>query len=403
MNLLVKISIILLVGILGGRLSKLLRLPYVTGYLIGGLLIGPSFTNIITDVNIKGFSIINEIALAAIAFSIGSEFLIEELIKVGKKIFIVTVVQAFATIIMVFSASYFLLHQSFELSILLGAIAAATAPAATTMIIKQYNTKGPLTKTILPVVAIDDALCVMSFGIAMAITKISFGAGDMSFLQMMISPLIEIVGSLVVGFGAGFILAFLANKTKNDEELLTLVLAFVVIGSGIASGLHLSPILTCMMIGGTLTNLMQNHMRAFHAIGRFTPPIYLFFFTLAGASLHLEVLGQLGLLGAGYILARATGKIFGAGLGAKMMGYPDTIVKNLGFSLLPQAGVAIGLAMLVKQEIPQIGDKVSTIILGGVFVYELIGPIMAKFALNRAGEIHPDTVAPQEALVKGHN
>ncbi|AKL96859.1 transporter, CPA2 family [Clostridium aceticum] len=398
MNVLVKISIVLLMGILGGRLAKVLHLPYVTGYLLGGLLIGPSFTNVITDTNIKVFSIVNEIALAAIAFNIGSEFLIEELMKVGKKIFIVTLAEVVGAVTIVFFTSYFLLHQPFELSIILASIAAATAPAATMMIIKQYNTSGPLTKTILPVVAIDDALCVMSFGIAMALAKISFGQGETSFLKMITLPFVEIFGSLILGFAIGFMLTFLANKTKTEDELLTFVLAFILAGGGLARVLHLSPILTCMMIGATLTNLMQNHRKVFHIIGKFTPPIYLFFFTLAGASLHLNSLGKLGLLGIGYILARSIGKIFGAGLGAKAMGYSNVIVKNLGFSLLPQAGVAIGLAMIAKQEVPQIGNTISTVILGGVFVFELVGPIMAKFALNRAGEIHQITETSQEVI-----
>jgi len=387
LNVLVKLGIVLLIGILGGRLAKVLHLPYVTGYLIGGLLVGPSFFNVITDENVKAFSIVNEIALAAIAFSIGSEFLIEELKKVGKKIFVLTLMESLGTVVVVFITTYFLLNQSFALSILLSSIAAATAPAATTMVIRQYNTKGPLTKTILPVVAIDDAICVMCFGIAMALAKTSVSSSNVSILKMISYPVIEIFGSLFLGIVIGLILTFLVNKAKSEEEMLGLVLAFTLSGAGIATAFHLSLILTCMMIGVTLTNLMRNHIRVFNALNRFTPPIYLFFFTLAGASLHLNVLGKIGVMGIGYVVARSVGKIFGAGMGAKMVGYDDNIVKNIGLSLLPQAGVAIGLSMIAKQQIPELGGTVSTIILGGVFVFEIIGPIAAKIALTRAGEI----------------
>ena len=185
----------------------------------------------------------------------------------------------------------------------------------------------------------------------------------------------------------GLLLTFLVNKAKSEEEMVGLVLAFTISGAGIATAFHLSLILTCMMIGVTLTNLMRNHIRVFNALNRFTPPIYLFFFTLAGASLHLNVLGKIGVMGIGYVVARSVGKIFGAGMGAKMVGYDDNIVKNIGLSLLPQAGVAIGLSMIAKQQIPELGGTVSTIILGGVFVFEIIGPIAAKIALTRAGEI----------------
>lgn len=387
MDILVKISIVLMVGVLGSRLAKALHLPSVTGYLIGGLLVGPSFTGIIADTDIESFSIVNDVALAAIAFSIGSEFSFNELKKVGSKIFTVTLFQAILTIVVVFTTSYILLNQSFQFSILLGAIAAATAPAATTMVIKQYQANGPLTKTILPVVAIDDAVCVMSFGIAMAVVKMTTGNSDVSILQMLSHPVIEIGGSLLLGFVIGLILVFLANKASNQDELLTVVLALIIAGAGMANMFHLSPILLCMSLGATITNLMQNPRKAFDGLHYFTPPIYLFFFTLAGAGLHLSVLGKLGFLGVGYIIARSVGKIAGAALGAKVVGYPDIIVKNLGLGLLPQAGVAIGLAMVANQQLPELGGRLSTIVLGGVFVFEIIGPVAAKIAIQRAGEI----------------
>lgn len=398
MELLVKISLILLVGVLSGRVAKFLHLPYVTGYLLGGLLIGPSLFGIITDADVDKFEIINDVALSAIAFSIGSEFQVEHLLDIGKNVIIITLFQALMTVFVVFITSYIILSQSFEFSILLAAIAAATAPAATTMVIRQYKADGPLTQTILPVVAIDDAICVICFGIAVAVSKISLGVTGASLFQMISYPILEIIGSIILGFLMGFLLTFLARKTNNQEELLVLILAFIIASAGLAYAFHLSPLLTGMMLGGTITNLMHNFRRAFTIINNFTPPIYLFFFTLAGCSLHLSILGKLGIIGVGYIIARAVGKIGGAAIGAKTVGSPDVITKYLGFGLLPQAGVAIGLSMVARQQFPGLGLSLTTIVLGGVLVYELIGPISAKYAIKKAGEINKMNLPSEDQM-----
>lgn len=388
MDLLLKIGVILLIGVLGGRLAKYIHLPYVTGYLVGGVLIGPSILGIVSDLDVESFGIVNEVALASIAFSIGSEFNLRDLAKVGKRIVIITLAEALTAVLLVFLTSHYILGESFAFSLVLGTIAAATAPAATVMIIRQYKAEGPLTRTLLPVVAIDDAVCVIAFGIAMAIAKLSFGTSDSSFIQMMLQPIIEIIGSLGIGFILGILLTFLANKAQNQEELLALVLASIVAGSGLASVFHLSALLTCMMMGATLVNLMHNSKRVFSLINDFTPPIYLFFFTLAGSSLHLNVLTKVGALGIGYIVARSLGKIIGAGLSAKATGCDDNVVKYLGLGLLPQAGVAIGLSMIVRQELPQIGVALTTVVLGGVLFYEVFGPVLAKYAIQKSGEIN---------------
>ncbi|MGV8146215.1 MAG: cation:proton antiporter [Alkaliphilus sp.] len=387
MNLLIKIAIVLLTGIVGGKVAKRLQLPNVTGYLAGGLLIGPSFIHVISDIDIASFTIINEVALAAIAFSIGSEFHLRTLAKVGKKIVVLTLYQAIATMVLVFAVCFFIFDQSFQFSILICTIAAATAPAATTMVIKQYKAKGPLTQTILPIVAIDDAVCVIAFGIAMAISRIMMGGTDLSLFQMMTHPVVEIVGSLGVGIIVGVFLTLFIRNTRINDEILIIVLAVVLISAGIAKMFHLSPILLSMMVGATITNILPRYKKAFRSLSTFTPPVYLFFFTLAGASLHIDALASLGLLGAGYVIARAVGKIAGSAVGAKATGFPKIIVKYLGLTLLPQAGVAIGLAMTVRKQLPEIGETLIPVVLGGVFVYEVFGPVLAKIALDRAGEI----------------
>lgn len=387
MDLLLKISIVLFVGVIGGRLAKYLKLPNVTGYLVAGLFIGASFLGTITEQDMASFSIVNEVALAAIAFSIGSEFVLNDMLKVGSSILIITIAEAIGAVILVFIVTYYGFNQSFAFSIVIASMSAATAPAATMMVIRQYKAHGPLTRTILPVVAIDDAVGIMLFGLAMSLAKISIDSTSHSFLQMISAPIIEILGSLLLGFLLGVILTFVANRARSKEELLSTVLASIAASTGLANLLNLSPLLTCMMLGATLVNLMHNSNRVFTLITDFTPPIYLLFFTLAGASLDLGILAQVGALGVGYVIARATGKILGAFLGAKAVNADDAVVKYLGLSLLPQGGVSIGLSIIVKQELPQFAAAITTVILFSVLVYEILGPILAKIAIEKAGEV----------------
>ncbi|WP_454054950.1 cation:proton antiporter [Clostridium sp. Marseille-Q7071] len=388
MDLLLKISIVLFVGVIGGRLAKYLKLPNVTGYLVAGLFIGASFLGTITEQDMASFSIINEVALATIAFSIGSEFVLKDMLKVGSSILIITIAEAIGAVILVFIVTYYGFNQSFAFSIVIASMSAATAPAATMMVIRQYKAHGPLTRTILPVVAIDDAVGIMLFGLAMSLAKISIDSTSHSFLQMISAPIIEILGSLLLGFLLGAILTFAANRAKSKEELLSTVLASIAASTGLANLLNLSPLLTCMMLGATLVNLMHNSNRVFTLITDFTPPIYLLFFTLAGASLDLGILAQVGALGVGYVIARATGKILGAFLGAKAVNADDAVVKYLGLSLLPQGGVSIGLSIIVRQELPQFAAAITTVILFSVLVYEISGPILAKIAIEKAGEVN---------------
>jgi len=400
LDVLFKISIVLLVGILGGRLAKRFSLPNVTGYLVAGLFIGPSFFKLITDQDVQAFSIINQIALAAIAFSIGSEFELKDMLKVGRSIVIITLAEAIGAILLVFIVTYYIFDQSFVFSIVIASMSAATAPAATIMVIRQYKANGPLTRTILPVVAIDDAVGIMAFGIAMSMAKLSLGSTDSSFLQMIGNPLIEIFGSLILGFILGILLTYVANRANSQEELLSMMLASIFAGTGIANALALSPLLTCMMLGATLVNLMHNSNRVFTIANDFTPPIYLLFFTLAGASLHLSVLAKVGALGIGYIIARAAGKMIGAALGSKAVKADDVIVKYLGLALLPQGGVSIGLSMIVRQQLPQFSEAITTVILFSVFVYEVSGPILSKIAIQKAGEINGAERATDNILEK---
>ena len=386
MDLLFKLSIVIFIGIIGGRIANYFKLPNVSGYIIGGLLIGPSFLNLIKAGEAADFNIVNEVALAAIAFSIGSEFLLKDIIKTGKDVLIITVAEVMGAVILVFLVTYFIFKQSFEFSLVIASMSAATAPAGILMVIRELKAQGPLVRTILPVVAIDDAIGIMVFGISMSIAKLTSGVGSFSIIQIIWAPLFEIIGSLLLGGILGFLLSYLAPKARGRDELLSMVLGFILIGTGAANYLEVSPLLTCMALGAMLINLMQNANRIFNLIADFTPPIYVLFFTLAGASLNLSVLTKVGALGIGYILARAAGKIIGATLGAKYVNYDKKVAKYLGMSLLTQGGISIGLSMIVSKELPQFSESIITVILFSVLIYEIAGPILAKIAIQKAGE-----------------
>lgn len=387
LDLLLKLSIAILVGVLGGRAANFFKLPSVSGYIVAGLIIGPSFINIINGQDIESFKIITEVALAAIAFSIGNEFLFSDMKRVGKKALIITLAEVIGAVAVVFAVMFFIFKQSFEFSLVIASMSASTAPAGIVMVIRELKANGPLVKTILPVVAIDDALGIMVFGIALSIAKMTSGVADYSMIKIIASPLIQIIGSLGLGFIIGLGMSYACKKAKGKEELLSISLAFILAGVGASNFFGLSPLLTCMMVGATLVNTMQSAKRVFGGVNEFTPPVYLLFFTIAGVSLNLKVLSTVGMLGIGYIFARAAGKLIGAGVGAKAIGAEKTIQKYLGMSLLTQGGISIGLSIIVSSELPEFSDSIVTVILFSVLVFEIMGPILAKIAITKAGEV----------------
>lgn len=387
MDLFFKLSIIILIGLVGGRVAKKLTLPSVSGYIVAGLILGPSFIDLVSHQDLGSLSFITDIALAAIAFSIGNEFLLSDIKKVGKRTLILTVAEVIGALAVVFIAMFFIFKQPFEFSLVIASMSAATAPAGIVMVIRELRADGPLVKTILPVVALDDALGIMVFGVALSLAKMTSGLEEFTVFRIVSAPLIEIFGSLLLGFLLGIVLTYLANKAKDRDELLKISLAFILAGVGVSNFFNLSPLLTSMMMGGTLVNLKQNSKRVFGTINEFTPPINLLFFTLAGMSLDLRVLASVSFLGIGYILARASGKIIGAGIGARALGESITMQKYLGLSLLTQGGISIGLSSIVASELPQFSKSIITVILFSVLVFEIMSPILAKVAITRAGEV----------------
>jgi len=391
LDILLKVGIALGIGLLGGKLAKLVKLPSVTGYLIAGLFVGPAIFGskaLLSSEELKVLDFISELALAFIAFSIGSEFSFEELKKYGKNVFVITVAEALGAVILVFIVAFFIFKQDFALSIVLASMSAATAPAATLLIMRQYRADGPVTKTLLSVVALDDAVGISIFGIAMPLARMSISEEGISIIKMFTEPLIEIFGSLGVGFVIGMLLSLLAKREKDNDDLQVLALVAIIIGVGVADLLDLSPLLTNMTIGMTLVNALKRPEKVFKSVNGFVNPFYVLFFTFAGASLDFKVLTQVGLLGICYVFARGIGKYIGSFLGAASVKAQKEIRNYLGLGLLPQGGVSIGLSILVRSLLPEYAEVITTIIMFSVLIYETSGPLFSKWCISLSKEIN---------------
>ncbi len=418
------IALLLFAALISTRLMKLLKLPNVTGYIITGIIVGPFvfglFFNNFTYEGIKESLIYNyidkikwvsTIALGFIAFSIGSSFKMSTLKVVGKRVLIITVLEALFASIAVIAAlivMHFIMPNlvSWQLVLTLGAIASATAPAATLMVIKQYKARGPLVDTLLPVVALDDAAALILFAILFQIATSLNVSGGFDAFKMIVKPLLEIIISLSIGAALGFLISFMNKffKSRNNRLIIAIFSVFLACGlyflfrSKYLGGFELSSLLMCMMIGAIYTNMCKDSNRTLDVMDRFTSPIYLMFFVISGASLDLTIFfNKNGLLvlviAIVYMIFRVIGKWFGAFTGASISHSEEKIKKYLGFALIPQAGVAIGLATTASalfsanEETKEVGALIIAIILTSTLVYELIGPLVSKFALKKAGEI----------------
>ena len=406
---LLALGIAMAVGLLFTRLIKLVKLPNVTAYLIGGLLIGPSLWGLITNGSfailsheaVESFKIIVNLALGFIAFSIGGEFKISTLRRLGKNVTIITVFQAIGTVLVVFcvlscAGLLGLLGDNYwPIVFTLSAIATATAPAATLLVVRQYKARGPVTETLLPVVAMDDAIGLMIFSIFNAIA-VALASGDgLSAKTMLLEPLREIGLSLVVGLVLGAVLAFCTRVFKSRANRLSLCITATLFGVALSEIWHLSSLLLCMMIGAVLCNFGKDVDRILDGSERWTPPLFMLFFVISGAELNLEVLPTVGVLGALYIIARSLGKYFGAMAGAGAVKADPNVRKYLGITLLPQAGVAVGMATIALNEFTvlghsDLGKKIQAVVLCATLVYEIFGPMLTKIALKKAGEISKD-------------
>lgn len=387
-NMILCLAIAIGSGLLFNRLAKRVGLPNVTGYLVAGLLLGGSVFNVIPFETTAQLNDIVNVALGFIAFSIGGEFKLSYIRRLGSRVLTVTAFEALTAVVLVDIALLVCGFPPAE-SIALGAIAAATAPAATLMVVRQYKADGPVTRTLLPVVAMDDAVCLMAFSISVSVAKALEAEGGVNYFDMIVTPIIEILGSIVLGGAIGFVQTFCLRFFKSRANRLTLVICAVLLGTALADLLGLSSLLLCMMIGAMVANLYDDLDKLLDVVDHWTPPLFLLFFVLSGADLDLSVLPQVGLMGVLYLVFRSMGKYLGARIGSRLVGFEPNVRKYLGVALLPQAGVAIGMTTIAAVELPQYGGQIRAVILCATLIYELIGPVLTKIVLTRAGEIAP--------------
>ena len=393
-NTLLALGVAMVAGLLMTRIIKLVKLPNVTAYLIAGLIIGPSVIGIVGKESIESFDIIVSLALGFIAFSIGGEFKLDTIKRLGKKITLITAAQAFGAVILVFvcllGAGLFgwLGENYMPIVFTLSAIATATAPAATLLVVRQYKAHGPVTETLLPVVALDDAFGLVIFSVFIAIAQALSSGTAPTVKTMLLDPLIEIAGSLGIGFVLGLAVALCTRVFKSRANRLCLCITATVIGTALAQMLNLSSLLLCMMIGAVTCNLGKDVDRVLEGTDRWTPPLFMLFFVISGADLDLSILPKVGIIGVIYIIARSIGKYFGARIGAAAVKAESNVRKWLGFTLLPQAGVAVGMAQIALARLGgDVGAKVQAVVLCATLIYEIVGPVLTKVALTKAGEI----------------
>ena len=411
MEVLLSLSIALFAGLMLSRVAKLLQLPAVTAYLVAGVLIGPyclgaigvsglGFNNMI---QLERLSIICDVALGFIAFAIGNEFRLSQLKSIGKKATIIGIAQAVFTTILVDIALiglHFIIPDKFPLSsaIILGAVASATAPAATLMVVRQYKAKGPVTDTLLPVVAIDDAVGLVLFAVSFGVAKAVL-SGTVDVLSVVLEPILEVVFSLGLGGVMGLFITYFEKFFHSRSKRLSMSVAFVLLTVGLSmlefniGRIHVSfsSLLVCMMLGTVFCNCCDFSEELMDRLDRWTAPIFILFFVISGAEFELSVFTDIliVLVGVVYIAFRSLGKYSGAGLSAKFTKAEPNITKYLGITLLPQAGVALGMA-IKAQVLGEVGVIVANITLFSVLIYELIGPFLTKLALTKAGEIDPE-------------
>ncbi len=388
MQLVFYLGLILLLGLTAEKLIYRCKLPAVTGYLILGMLLGPSLLNILNTEIVVNLAPINSIALGLIAFLIGGELSLANLRKCGQSVLWITFTQVFGAFSMVTLSMPLLAKVEFPAALLFGAISCATAPAAVMMVLREYKAKGPVTDNLLAVVALDDAVCLVFYAIAVAVAKVMVGE-DISLAMAILKPFWELTVSLLGGAAAGFILVWLSKKMGDRDDSLVLALGVIFLLAGGSEFLGLSPLLVCMSLGFFAVNLAPGETgKIFRIIKSLDTPVYVMFFVAAGANLHLSELAKLGTVGAVYIIARVLGKMAGAGLGGLIGRAAPVVRKYLGLGLIPQAGVAIGLTLILANDFPAYTRLITPVILASVVIYEIIGPFCVKLAISRAGEAY---------------
>lgn len=384
-EILLTLSIILFSGFIMTRLTNTLNMPKVSGYILAGILIGPYCLNLIPLPMIEGMGFVSDLALAFIAFSVGKFFKKEVLLRTGRRIIVITISEAMAAGVLVTLSLKLMFGLDWGFALMLGAIATATAPASTMMTINQYKAKGEFVDTLLQIVALDDVVCLLAFSIVSAV--INGNASGRLSTHDILAPVIYNFLIIALGAFCGYFLSRLLVPARSRDNRLILAIAMLLGLSGICAALDISPLLSCMVFGAVYINLTRDK-KLFRQINSFTPPVMSCFFIVSGMNLDLGALKVVGGIGISYFLIRIIGKYLGTYISCQLMGTSKAIRNYMGFALIPQAGVAIGLAFLAQRMLPPVtGNMVLTIILSSSVLYELAGPVSARAALILSGSI----------------
>jgi NhaP-type Na+/H+ or K+/H+ antiporter len=387
-NSLLSAGLILLLGFIGARVLKLVRLPNVTAFLIVGIIIGPQILNLVTFDIFTASEFFSNLVLGLIAFSLGENFRLDKIRQGMKQVMWISIVAALGAWILVSAAliTYFIIIEiPIYPAIVLGAAASATAPAATVLVIREYRASGVLTELLLKVVAIDDAWCLIFAAMAIAVgNALRANVFDMAIV---FSGLGEIFGALLVGGILGYVSSRLSRFVRTREELLIYTLGLLLFNVGLSIALEVSVLLSAMMMGFVMVNMARENYKFFEVLRSVDTPLYLAFFIISGAHLDFGVLYKMGIAGILYVVFRTVGKVYGAKLGAILSDTPKPAANWMGLSLTPQAGVALGIGLVAKTTFPDYGGYIFTIIAATSVVFELVGPLLTKFSLVKAGEI----------------
>ena len=397
------------VGLLGGLVSNKIKFPRITGYIIVGILLSPSVLNLVSRNTIENLGIVTHVTLGIVAYLIGASLRMESIRRLGRSIAWITPFQSVGawlvgTLVIAFVAPVFFaapgatfMNSYFPMALVIGAMAAATAPAAVMAIIREYKARGPFTTTLLAVVALDDAIAVIAFAIAVGVAQpLVSGSGGISLYQMLAIPALEILQSIGIGAALGFALVYLAKLIKTRALLLSAVLGIVVLCTGLANYLGISLIMANMTIGFVVANRMTDS-EPITVVEGVEEVVFSIFFVFSGMHFDASVMRTAGILALLIVATRFAGKYFGTRIGAAISQAPTAVKKYLGLALLPKAGVTLGLALLAQRAFPLLGNLIFNGVLASVIINELVAPPLTKYAIIKSGEAEEATKASAEA------
>lgn len=389
MDELTSLGLILLLALLAGHLVKVVRIPEVTGYILAGVALGPSILGWVSAENLLALEVLSEVALGLILFSIGSVFEFSRFRRLGRQFLNLTLVESVLASMLV-TAGVLLLGQPWQVALLLGAIAIATAPASTLMVIRECDSNGPLTDNLLGIIAVNNLFCITAYAGVAALIDLTSGIGGRSLFDaayLAVYPLVwQLVGSAAWGYLVGMLLAGWSTQVRETGEMLILLAGSILLCVGVSRLLDLSPLIASLAVGATMVNLSGGSRRLFETLAGTDPPFYAIFFVLAGADLDLTLVPAMGTVGLVYVVGRSIGKFTGAVAGARWLQLEPSVQRFLGFGLLAQAGLAVGLTLAIEQRYEAFAPQVSTVVLASVAIFEMFGPISTRFALMRSGE-----------------